>query len=103
MPSPRASGGDPHPLELGRLGPVEPHRADADRLTTDPGQQQQPGGLDQVVDGRGDAPAGVEPALEPAVELVEVGLQASLRVRAGGVLGRDHHRPVLGDGHVRPR
>jgi hypothetical protein len=82
---------------------VELHAAGADWLITDPGEQQQPGRLDQVVDGRGDAPAGVEATLEPAVELVEVGLQAALRVRGGGVLDRDHHWPVVGRLHVRSR
>jgi hypothetical protein len=105
---PPGGGGDPHPLELGRAGPVELHGAGAQGLTTDAGQQQQPGGLDQVVDGCGDAPAGVEAAVEPAVELVEIGLQAALRVRAGGVLGCDHHlllhrQLLVGCAHVRPR
>jgi hypothetical protein len=50
------------------------------------------------------APTGVEAAVEPPVQLVEVGLQAALRVRAGGVFHRDHHhRPVVGRAHARAR
>ena len=48
-------GGDPHPLELGRLSAVELEGARADRLTMQCGDEEQPGRAPQLVDLGGQA------------------------------------------------
>src|SRR4051794_5210290 len=83
------AGRHPHALDLGRLAAVELQRSAADRLAAQAGDQQQPGGLGELVDVSRDALLGIEAGVEADVELRGVGLDAEAGSRAGGGLGVD--------------
>src|SRR5262245_52687809 len=77
--------GDPHPLELGRVGPVELERATPDGLTAESGDEEDAGRRPELGELGGKAARRVEPGGEPRVELTEVGTEAELGVLMRGV------------------
>ena len=83
---------DPHALDLGRLGGRGASALRSRRLAAQAGDEEQSGGLGELVDVGRDALAGIEAGVEAGVELGEVGLDAEAGRRAGGVLDVDGRR-----------
>jgi hypothetical protein len=96
-------GRHPHALDVEGHVALDLEGTTADRLVVQARDQQQPGGLGELLGGRRDRPLRIEAGVELRVQLGVIGLQAEARYDAAGVFHSHFDEPggqqALDDAH----